>query len=791
MSQRFEPLLARLRVLLLGSAYAAGVLWFWLGSNEVFEGPKAQGALIYALALAACAWPLLATRLPWAWARERRALGVGGLLLAATLLSLLGGAASLPANLALEVERSLPVLVAAFSALVFWLEDEEARRRVLFIFFTAHIVLLYYGAIQLLDQSWGQSHGVTIDIIRWVRFGESRVYSTLGNPDYMAAHLTLVLGLWLGLGWRRLDPRGPAAAAAGALLLVPFVLVPVAYGPQVLGGFVKMMGPWIGINAALLLLNLRRAPVRAQQASAAQTMFRLGLSARAAWTLLLGLLGLLVLVAQGRGAWLALGASALVMAGAGAALGGLAFFRQRWQILRWPLAAVLGGLLFVAGLLAARAAQPLAPWTGQGLRARVLVTVDSLGYRLTHIFDKADDAQVIRRFYWQSALELGLSHPLLGIGYGNHALFTAKAQSAVWKRWDAAGDPRSKLVEPHVELYTHNDFLQNFAETGALGLLAFLLFWGYFIREAWREARDGAAMGQPQRLELGLGLLALAVAFTANAMTNFPWRVLATQQLCWLAFAVLAIARRSPADAGQVQALPPAPKPVKVEALLIGLGLALWLALFPARWFTASLLFKAGNGFKDSGDAPTQVKGLPFYEKAVQAGLSGTQRVELYLYLGSLYNQAGQPDKAEHWFREGIRLYPEFLEAWYNIGYTYQNRFNQTKAPADLQTALDAYQHVVDVDPRSSNALNNLGNLYYQTNDLAHCRELYERLLRYDPKSLEAHYNLAAVLVRQGDRQGATAQLAQALELKPDFAPALQLLTQLKALPPAYKLKPH
>jgi tetratricopeptide (TPR) repeat protein len=767
MSQRFGPVLRRLRRLLLAGTYAAGVLYFWLGAHEVFEGPKTQAALFYGLGLAALSVPLLSARLAWAWRRYRQALQVGGLLVAATLLSWAGGFFALPGNFALSFERSLPVLLSAFAVLVWLLEDREQQDAVLFTVQGIHWTLLLYGLLQLLDQNWGQAHGVAVDVIRWVRFGESRVYSTLGNPDYMAAHLSLWGALWLGLGWRRADPRGPAQAAALALLAAPLFLVPSLYNQAQVGAIFQAMGPWALLCVGTFLLVRR-------------------LSARAVWALGLSLLLLLIIAAQGRGAWIATAASIAAMAAAAWALGGADFFRQRWQTLRWPLGAAVGGILLLLGLSAARAAQPQAAWAKQGAAGKALAALDSAAYRVTHIFDKANDAQVVRRFYWRAAWQMGLEHPLLGVGYGNHAMLTARAQSTVWKAWDAAGDPRALMVEPHVELYTHNDLLQNFAETGLLGLAAFLLFWAWFGREAWRLAKAGREAGNAAQFHLGLGLLGLLAAFAANAMTNFPWRVMATQQLCWLAAALLAF-HRAPVEA---EAAPAVPAP-RTEGLVLALVVAAWASLTPLRWFDASLFIKLGDAYKDAAGGPQPAGGILFYERARQAGMSGTQQVETLLYLGSLYNQAGQSDKALEIFDEATRLYPDFLEAWYNIGFTWQNRFNSSHLQGDLDKAIAAYQHVLDVDPRAGNALNNLGNLRYQLGQLDQALEIYQRLLRYNPQSLEGGYNLAATYVRLGQREPAEAVLRQTLAQKADFAPAVQLYQQLQRLPKGYKLPKH
>lgn len=766
MSQRFETLLRLLRRLALSAGYAAGVLWFWLGAHEVFEGPKTHAALLYGLLLLALGWPLLAERLPWAWVHRRQALWVGGFLLGMTLLSWLGAYSVLPANLSLGVERTLPLILAALGALFWLLEDEAQRRRVLFVVLATHWALLFYGLLQLLDQNWGQAHGVAVDVIRWVRFGESRVYSTMGNPDYMAGHLTVYGAFWLALGWRRVDPRGPAQAAALGLLAVPWVVVPTVYGASGLAAFGRVMGPWTLLGLGLFVLARR-------------------LSARACWLWGLGLLGLLVLAAQGRGAWLAALLSALAMAGAAWHLQGVDFFVRRRKVLRWPILGAGALVLLLAALLAARTVKPKAAWIQVGVPAKILSVTDSVLHRVTHIFDRASDAQVVRRFYWQAAWRLGLSHPLLGVGYGNHALFTARAQSGVWKQWEAAGDPRTRLVEPHVELYAHNDFLQNFAETGFLGLAAFLFFWAWFLREAWREAVAGRDLENPRRLELGLGLLGAAVALLGNALTNFPWRVLATQQLCWLAFAVLALAR-FPDPASGVEA-PPQPRFRSREAMGAGLLLAAFLALFPLRWFVASLFIRQGNQYKDGAvDAARAAQGIRWYEKAVRLGLSGTQRVETLLYLGSLYNVVGRADEAERYFRECVRIYPDFLEAWYNLGYTAQLRLGVSRSQADLDAAVAAYERVLEVNPRAVNALNNLGNLRYQAGQVDAARDLYLRLLKYHPDSLEGWYNLAATEARRGDRAAAEAALAECLQRQADFAPALQLRDSLRRLPKGY-----
>jgi tetratricopeptide (TPR) repeat protein len=352
-----------------------------------------------------------------------------------------------------------------------------------------------------------------------------------------------------------------------------------------------------------------------------------------------------------------------------------------------------------------------------------------------------------------------------------------------------------------VELYTHDDYLQNFAETGLVGLAAFLAFWAFIVAGAWSLARAGARTADARRLELGLGLLGLAVAFGVNALTNFPWRVLATQQLSWLALAILAAElARLPGSREAVAATAGTVMDTAGSAGTSGKTgrdgsrpyrtLPGWAwamvsvlcfvgALYGARWFFATLLFKQGNLRKDQSQAELQVQGLPYYEAAARAGLSPTMQVEAYLYLGSLYNLAGRPDLAETWFKRGIGRYPDFLEAWYNLGYTYQRRYEADHDLAALKQAVDCYRKVLALNPRASAAATNLGNLLYQQGAYAEAGALYDNLLSFAPDSPEARYNLAAVSIRLNDRKKAVVQLDLLLAKHPDFAPAVTLRKQL------------
>ena len=270
-------------------------------------------------------------------------------------------------------------------------------------------------------------------------------------------------------------------------------------------------------------------------------------------------------------------------------------------------------------------------------------------------------------------------------------------------------------------------------------------------------------------------MLGRAAAFTVSAMVNFPWRVLATQQLSWFAFALIALQFK---NHRQEQFTQPAPRLIVLSLLLA--AFAGTAAAYPARWFLASHLIKQGNLGRDQKNAP---KALPFYQKAVNAGLSGSQKLETMLYLGSMQNLVNEPQKALDAFNSGIEGYPDFIEARYNTGYTYMTLYEKTRDEKWQKMAEEAFLTTLDLNPRYVSALNNLGNIYYARRELDKAGDMYRKLIRFNPNIVEAHFNLAMVELMGGNREQAQLNLKRVLEIKPDYQLAQQWLDQLQKLP--------
>lgn len=186
---------------------------------------------------------------------------------------------------------------------------------------------------------------------------------------------------------------------------------------------------------------------------------------------LLTLLSLAALyVSFSRGAWLGAAAAALVM---------VAFWPRRWSVGLGlvSVALVSGWLLLEAGLVPASIAARL---------ANVADFVNVTDVRGVNIND-ANFALVERLAHWQAAQNMIAAHPWLGVGLGNYAGAYPQYALANW---------------PFHLGHAHNIYLHTWAETGPVGLAAYVSVWATVIMLTLSTLRRSA--GLQRGLLLGL-----------------------------------------------------------------------------------------------------------------------------------------------------------------------------------------------------------------------------------------------------------------------------------------------
>jgi O-antigen ligase len=106
----------------------------------------------------------------------------------------------------------------------------------------------------------------------------------------------------------------------------------------------------------------------------------------------------------------------------------------------------------------------------------------------------ANFAILEREAHWQSAWDMFVDHPWLGVGFGNYALVYPAYALPLWD------DPLG---------HAHNYPLNVLAESGIVGLLGYLILWGAIFWSAWRatlsrSTGEGARWGFSRGILLGV-----------------------------------------------------------------------------------------------------------------------------------------------------------------------------------------------------------------------------------------------------------------------------------------------
>jgi len=425
------------------------------------------------------------------------------------------------------------------------------------------------------------------------RLNVNRAFGTMLFPNALAGFLILSIPYSVAgaiLGWRALIPawRLPGAPedrmsrrykAVAIAMLTWFVVLLVIF---VSGIFVVM---WqtpdvpmervlFGVGGIAAVLALAPAVLLFWVADNRGILIS-AMAIRAAGLSLLALMqGYALWITYSRGAMLSL---------AFAALTGLVLWFSKEHGLRWMRRGIpTAGLLIIIGLMTAQTAAPgtpppqhTPPSTSTAstespkpnspppTKINSLTEVTEEGITLSW-WDLLNPASwMLRVSYWRVGLTMFWNHFWTGVGLGNFGIAYVKYQ------YIGAGPVR----------LAHNGYLQAFCETGVLGGLMLLAFWGYFI--VWGAIRILRQTGDHDRLLLiGLYVGVLAFLFHSAIDINFqhPSLMMFAMLFCGLFYAVAFISGQEPEKSAgapwkrQVIVLPM----LVITALAMGMSSRVW-----------------------------------------------------------------------------------------------------------------------------------------------------------------------------------------------------------------------
>jgi len=195
-------------------------------------------------------------------------------------------------------------------------------------------------------------------------------------------------------------------------------------------------------------------------------------------------------------------------------------------------------------------------------------------------------------------------------------------------------------------------------------------------------------------------------------------------------------------------------------------------------------------------------KALPF------PGLRETYDFERnYLSVGFVFYERGYFEQAQQFFGQALKDDPSSAEALYGLGSAYLQQQKTTEArdcferalklnatyPGTLPNcwnnlgilaaregkfdlAIQYFQRALQIDPKHSIALQNLGSAYRQKKEWPEAKEALERALALNADDPEANYSLGMVYAQQNDTEHAYEYLQRAIVSRPAYPEALNNL---------------
>ena len=198
----------------------------------------------------------------------------------------------------------------------------------------------------------------------------------------------------------------------------------------------------------------------------------------------------------------------------------------------------------------------------------------------------------------------------------------------------------------------------------------------------------------------------------------------------------------------------------------------------------------AGNHFLSKGDFNNAIK---YYQETLKLK---PDFLEAYNNLGNALREKGELNAALKYYQIALKLKPDFAQAHFNAGITFNqkgdlnaaikcfqkastlkpdhieahNNLGVTfKLKGDIEAAIQCFQKALALKPDFAQAHYNLGVTFKTTGDFNSAINSYEKAIKYNPYNHNAHNNLGNILHEKGNPNAAILYFQKALKLKPDF----------------------
>ncbi|MCP5291604.1 MAG: tetratricopeptide repeat protein [Burkholderiales bacterium] len=141
------------------------------------------------------------------------------------------------------------------------------------------------------------------------------------------------------------------------------------------------------------------------------------------------------------------------------------------------------------------------------------------------------------------------------------------------------------------------------------------------------------------------------------------------------------------------------------------------------------------------------------------------QDVHAWTNLGIVLSDQGQHKEAEQAYRKAIELDPQHVLAWNNLGIALSDQSQHKEAE-------EAYRKAIELDPQHVLAWNNLGSVLRNQNQHKEAEQAYRKAIELDPQHVLAWNNLGIALSDQNQHKEAEEAFRKAIELDPQYVHA-------------------
>ena len=214
-----------------------------------------------------------------------------------------------------------------------------------------------------------------------------------------------------------------------------------------------------------------------------------------------------------------------------------------------------------------------------------------------------------------------------------------------------------------------------------------------------------------------------------------------------------------------------------------------------------ALLFKdIGNIYLDEGESKIAKS---YYQKAIKNNPLFTDAI---YNMGVAEERLNNPDAALKYYKRVIEIHPDDIDAYSNIAALNVNRGNNNEARHIYQKLIKAYpnnesnyfnlgvieeiaQHwdlaltyykkVVEINPYDIEALNKVGEIYFNKGDYQNAKLICEQLIARNPQDEWNYYNMGLIEETLENWDAALKNYEIATSIEPDYEQALDRIAEI------------